>query len=609
MVRVTSVAFSVLGPLQVQAGASSLSLGGPKQRAVLSLLLLRAGEPATFGYLVEGLWGEDAPGAASRTVEGYVSRLRRELEPHGVSIVRRGEGYTLNLGDGALDLDEAERLSSEASVALHEKHPDGAAAITRKALSLWRGPVLADVPLQGRARADVDRIEELRLRLLETWAEAELAQGRPELVAADLRPVRERHPYRERFVAQLMVALYRCGRQVEALEEYERLRRALDEELGLQPSQELQRLSGLIVRQDESLLLTTTPGDSPPLAPPARPRRRLALASAAGALAVVLAATLALVIATGKSPAGSASTRVALVVPQDPAAAPQDAVLTSIVDGLHRAEHDYGLTSEILVADEFDADAPSVERLRKRLSSESFGLVLVFGGLHEALTPLAAKTPSTRFAFFDRGPKIPNGTTFVFADDEAGYLAGYLSGLVEASGNSRLNKPHIVSTIGGGRGADPVEALLDGFTEGVRKALPDATVLRDYSQEFAKTSPCEALANRQIDVGADIVFAAAGRCSLGALSAAAIRRVWAVGVDSDQSYLGDHVLVSTVKRYDQAVLQAVRLYVQGTLPVGTVRLGLRDEAVGIVGVGASVPETIRKKVAQLALSMKNGERG
>src|SRR5262245_26877920 len=215
MVGVTSVAFSVLGPLQAHAGGSSLSLGGPKQRAVLSLLLLRAGEPATFGYLVEGLWGEEPPGSAGRTVEGYVSRLRRELEPHGVSIVRRGEGYTLNLGGGTLDLDEAEQLTSEASVALDEERPDAAESITRKALSLWRGPVLADVPLQCRGRADVDRIEELRLRLLETWAEAELALGRPELVAADLRPVRESHPYRERLVAQLMVALYRCGRQVE----------------------------------------------------------------------------------------------------------------------------------------------------------------------------------------------------------------------------------------------------------------------------------------------------------------------------------------------------------------------------------------------------------
>lgn len=153
-----------------------------------------------------------------------------------------------------------------------------------------------------------------------------------------------------------------------------------------------------------------------------------------------------------------------------------------------------------------------------------------------------------------------------------------------------------------------VEALLDGFAEGIQKALPNATVLRDYSQEFADTSPCEAIANRQIDAGADIVFAAAGGCSLGALSAAAIRRVWAVGVDADQSHLGEHVLVSTVKRYDQAVLYAVRSFVQGTLRRGTVRLGLRDEAVGIAGIGPSVPEQTRRRVARVAWEMKSRDR-
>ena len=129
-------------------------------------------------------------------------------------------------------------------------------------------------------------------------------------------------------------------------------------------------------------------------------------------------------------------------------------------------------------------------------------------------------------------------------------------------------------------------------------------MLRAYSQEFADTSPCEAIANRQIDAGADIVFAAAGRCSLGALAAASIRRVWAVGVDADQSYLGDHVLVSTVKRYDEAAFYAVRSFAQGTLRGGTVRLGLRDQAVGIVGVGPGVEGPIRRQVARFAAGLK-----
>lgn len=219
--------------------------------------------------------------------------------------------------------------------------------------------------------------------------------------------------------------------------------------------------------------------------------------------------------------------------------------------------------------------------------------------------PLAKASPSTHFAFFDRGPVLENATTFVFADDDAGYLAGYLSGLVEASHATRVNEQHVVSMIGGMRGSRTVEALLGGFENGVRKALPDTTVMRGYSQEFEDTSPCEAIANRQIDAGADIVFAAAGGCSLGALSAASIRRVWGVGVDADQAYLGDHVLVSTVKRYDEAVFYAIRSFAQGTLRAGTVRLGLRDEAVGIIGIGPSVPEQIRRRVARLAWEMKS----
>lgn len=609
------IEFRVLGPLEARAGGSSLPLGGAKQRAVLTLLLLRPGELVTIERLFEGLWGEHPPASAAHTIEGYVSRLRKVLEPHGATVARRGGGYVLELG-GALDAQEAERLASAAAVAMDEQRHAVAAQLARRALPLWRGPALVDVPLQGQARTEADRLDELRLRLLEIWAEAELALGRPEQVAAELGSLIENHPYRERLVAQVMVALYRCGRQVEALEQYERLRRRLDEELGLQPSSELRRLSARIVRQDDGLRASTEDAGAKPPIRRTRRRSRVSLVAAAITLAVAAAITLAaaaaawlaFVVDAPKDPARGGPLRVALVLPRDPAATPPDPVLTSIVDGLHRAEREYGVNAEILVADEFDRSAASVERALERLRSESFGLVLVFGGLVDTLTPLARGSASTHFAFFDRGLELPNATTFVFADDEAGYLAGYLSGLVEASHAPRLNEQPIVSVIGGMRGSRPVEALLGGFARGAREALPDVKVLRDYSQEFANTSPCEAIANRQIDAGADIVFAAAGGCSLGALSAAGIRRVWAVGVDADQSYLGYHVLVSTVKRYDQAVFYAVRSFVQGALRGGTVRLGLRDEAVGIVGIGPSVPEEIRRRVARLAWDMKSSYR-
>ena len=447
------IEFGVLGPLEARARGRLLPLGGGKQRAVLSLLLLRAGELVTIERLIGTLWGEEPPVSAAHTIESYVSRLRRVLEPHGVTVVRRGAGYVLELGGGAVDADAAKRLAAAAAAALDEQRNDVAARLARQALRLWRGPVLADVPLQGGARVAAESLDELRLELVETGAEAELALCRPEQVAAELRPLIESHPYRERLIAHLMLALYRCGRQVEALDQYERLRRALDEELGLQPGSELRRLSARIVRHDESLGASTVAAPSRPPVRRTRPRRRLPLVGAAIAVVAGAAALSAFVAEEAKRPSASPPMRVAFVLSRDPAAAPRDALLTGIVDALHRAEREYGVSVEILVADEFDAAARSTEHMLERLRSGSFGLVLVFGGFADLLTPVAEASPSTRFAFFDRGPELPHATTFVFADEDAGYLAGYLSGLVEASRAPRLNEQHVVSMVGGMRGS------------------------------------------------------------------------------------------------------------------------------------------------------------
>src|SRR5215218_3061711 len=200
------IEFRVLGTLEALVGGRPLSLGGAKQRAVLGTLLLRAGEPVTIDRLVEELWGEEPPRSAAHTLEGYVSRLRRVL-PHATAIARRGDGYVLELAGGTVDADEAERLASASAAALSGARHDEAAQLARQARLLWRGPTLADVPLQGQGRAEAGRLDELRLGLLETWADAELALGRPEQVVSELGPLTESHPYRERFVAQLMVAL------------------------------------------------------------------------------------------------------------------------------------------------------------------------------------------------------------------------------------------------------------------------------------------------------------------------------------------------------------------------------------------------------------------
>jgi basic membrane protein A len=234
------------------------------------------------------------------------------------------------------------------------------------------------------------------------------------------------------------------------------------------------------------------------------------------------------------------------------------------------------------------------------------------GPLGTALAPTVQELEKTYFVniggpvnFPNGAPGWPNSTGILFADDQAGYLVGYLSGLMEARPGSRLKPGRIVSVIGGWRGVPGVEHLMDGFARGARKALPGITVLTAYSGDFVNQSKCEAIANRQIDAGSDIVFAAAGVCSLGAMSAADIRGVWGVGMDADRSYLGSHILASAVLRWDQAVLIAIRSFLQGTLPAGgNITLGLNENAVGITGISSDVPESIRKQVEREAAALR-----
>ena len=216
---------------------------------MLALLVLRAGEIVPVERLVDELWNDDPPPSAAHTVEGYVSRLRGILQPFGPTIERRGGGYRLDLGGGSVDARSFASLVEDGAAAAAAGEHERAAALSLEATRLWRGPPLADVSL----RAEADRLEELRLRALEQHFDAELQLGRHAGVVAELRTLVAEHPHRERLVAQLMVALYRSGRHADALAVYEAARRSLADELGLQPSADLQRLSGDIVRQEPAL--------------------------------------------------------------------------------------------------------------------------------------------------------------------------------------------------------------------------------------------------------------------------------------------------------------------------------------------------------------------
>jgi WD40 repeat protein/DNA-binding SARP family transcriptional activator len=266
-----------LGPLEASIDDRPVSLGGAKQRAVLAILGLDANHSVAADRLIEGLWGERPPPSAAKMVQNYVWRLRAAMAgDSGAEIVTRGRGYELRIDPELVDVHRLERLVSEAA-----REPNGAA---REALALFRGRPLADVADEPFAAAEIRRLEELRLRAAELAIEADLAAGRHQELVGEIDGLLADNPLRERLHAQRMRALYRCGRQAEALEAYRHARKTLVEEIGVEPSRELQRLHDAMLRQDPALDVGPAvaelpheldPAASPPLIDRERELRRL----------------------------------------------------------------------------------------------------------------------------------------------------------------------------------------------------------------------------------------------------------------------------------------------------------------------------------------------
>ena len=240
----------VLGPVEALDGERRLPLGGPKQRALAGVLLLAAGRVVPRDELVEAVWPEGPPGSAAAAVQVYVSRLRKAL-PAG-RLETRPPGYLLRLEAGELDAERFERLADEGRRALGHDEATAAARL-RDALALWRGPVLGGLELGGSARAEAHRLEELRATVLGDRVDAELALGLHHQLVGELEALLDRDPLRERLRGQLMLALYRAGRQAEALDAYHQGRRALRETLGIEPDAALRRLHTAILRQSPEL--------------------------------------------------------------------------------------------------------------------------------------------------------------------------------------------------------------------------------------------------------------------------------------------------------------------------------------------------------------------
>jgi DNA-binding SARP family transcriptional activator len=246
--------FRILGPLEVRDGDREVGLRGGKQRALLALLLVNADRTLAIDRIVDELWGEDVPESAPKMVQIYVSRLRKVL-PLG-TLHTRPPGYALQLESHELDLHRFEQLVAEARASLDAHRAEEASARFRAALELWRGPALAEFASEPFAPAEGARLEERRISALEGRLEADLVLGRHGDLVGELEALIARYPLREGLRRQQMLALYRSGRQAEALAAYQRARRALAEELGIEPSPALRELERQILQQDPSLDVT-----------------------------------------------------------------------------------------------------------------------------------------------------------------------------------------------------------------------------------------------------------------------------------------------------------------------------------------------------------------
>ena len=224
----------LLGSVEALVDGHSLSLGGSKQRGVLAMLALHANRTLCGDQLIDGLWSDDPPASAAKNVQLYVSRLRKALAQSGAEaeILTRGHGYELRLSAGAVDALRLEQLVEDAA-----REPAGAAVTgaASAALALWQGAPLADVADEPFAPTEIRRLEELHLRSLELSFEAELAAGRHHAVVSRIEALIAEEPLRERLHAQRMLALYRAGRQSEALEAYREARETLIEQIGVEP--------------------------------------------------------------------------------------------------------------------------------------------------------------------------------------------------------------------------------------------------------------------------------------------------------------------------------------------------------------------------------------
>jgi DNA-binding SARP family transcriptional activator/tetratricopeptide (TPR) repeat protein len=255
-----TVRYAILGPVEIRDGAGAVPAGGPRQLALLVLLLLNANETVSSDRLIDALWSDNAAGADKR-LQMAVARLRKVLDTDAPALHTSAGGYALHVAPGELDADVFKALIADGRSALEAGDAERALAVLTQALGLWRGAPLADVSYMEFAQPEIRRLQELRLEAIEARVDAELKLLRHAALVGQLEALSAEEPMRERIAAQLMLALYRCGRQGEALAVYRRIREHLSNELGIEPGRALQALHAEILDQSPAL--------DPPLTPPA----------------------------------------------------------------------------------------------------------------------------------------------------------------------------------------------------------------------------------------------------------------------------------------------------------------------------------------------------
>ncbi len=275
--------YCVLGPVEVRGDAAEQELGAGRQRALLAFLLLHRNEVVASDRIIDALWEESSPATAAKVVQGYVSQLRKALGED--VLLTRSPGYVLAVPPGQLDVDRFEELAERA----RREEPRRAAETLREALGLWRGPPFADMAYESFAQTEITRLEEMRLAALEDRIDADLALGRARELIPELEALVHQEPLRERPRAQLMLSLYRAGRQSEALELYADAYRRFVDELGIEPGPELQELQRQILAQDPALRRVPRPA---PLTVVTHQRWKLF----AGGAALLAAATTAVAL-------------------------------------------------------------------------------------------------------------------------------------------------------------------------------------------------------------------------------------------------------------------------------------------------------------------------